>query len=151
MKPYEFEDEFIKGWGILRENILFIQYLKSKNPGNGNVQDFIKNKINDGFTLKICMPVNEAIDHICLKFGFKKVKDYHPYYDAVCDMWVKYTEERENPLNQTCPFETSPSGKVYCNGEECKAWEPGVPKYSTDPLSPGPMIREGYCRLIARR
>ena len=94
MKPYNFEDEDITAWGVKIDHLIYIQSLKSKNKGKGNATSFINNLLNENYSVKICMPISAAIDHICEKLGFKKVRDYHPYYSSVCEMWVKYREDK---------------------------------------------------------
>lgn len=47
-----------------------VRYVRSLNPGVGNVQRLIQKWIELGFELEVYLP-NDTMQHICEKLGFK--------------------------------------------------------------------------------
>lgn len=85
-----FTSDLFGGYLIREKNTIKICYIVSFYPNEGNVTRFIKKILSMGYNVKVINPVNDSMEHICFRLGFKKMKEFsHEYGDVVIDIWFK--------------------------------------------------------------
>jgi hypothetical protein len=77
-----------QSYGITYKKILWIYYIESLKPGEGNVQCAITKLLKDGWDVRIVLPGN-AMTHIAKKFGFVKRESPVRNYQGNTEHWMR--------------------------------------------------------------
>lgn len=92
-----FTENLFSGYLLKDGNTISICHIVSFYPKEGNVTRFIKGLLNEGYDVRVVMPVAESMEHICFRLGFKKTKEFsHEYGDILVDVWIKKGKKKRS-------------------------------------------------------
>lgn len=107
--------EYAIAHGVEYDRVLWINYIESLEPGNGNTQEAIKKLLREHYDVRIVLP-NDTMKHIAKKFGLIKkygqtslpFPDRREYYALPTECVAGF----ETPCDADC---------AWCNhNRECK-------------------------------
>jgi hypothetical protein len=84
-----FNDDLFWGHGeVYEDGRLFMHYISSRYPNQGNVQQLFSNIIEMGFDLHVVRPI-DTMQHICGKFNLCSHNHFIDGYHSDVDVWYK--------------------------------------------------------------
>lgn len=76
-----------EGWMFRHGMEVYISYVESKNPGQGDFRTFVDGLLADGYTVKVPCPLFSMTD-ILHHLGFARTIE-RTHYGEACEVWVK--------------------------------------------------------------